>query len=114
MKGAEITLFTHLYSQLLSCINKDPRCHQIESKRYTGVNFLYITWKGQKKETLEICLQRCAQQITRRSSLTYQHHFVRQSGDCLIYRFTFFVPNEKSFCCGNECEDCILFRRSHT
>jgi hypothetical protein len=36
--------------------------------------------------------------------------FVRQEEHLYVFRHRFYVPQQKMFCCGNLCPDCILYR----
>nr|WP_034670071.1 hypothetical protein [Ectobacillus panaciterrae] len=39
--------------------------------------------------------------------------FVRQENTLFVFRYRFYVPQQKMFCCGNLCIDCIRFRTEH-
>jgi hypothetical protein len=44
------------------------------------------------------------------TDISFEYRYVRRSKGRDVYRIHFRVPDEKSFCCGNSCIDCILLR----
>ncbi|KZZ82971.1 hypothetical protein [Bacillus sp. SJS] len=75
----------------------------------TGIPFLYITENSSSsKELLRSLIDQAAKKAMLHKKVTYKSVFVRNDGPLWVYRHRFYVPQEKMFCCGNLCTDCIL------
>jgi hypothetical protein len=94
------------------CAAKDKPFAKLEQKRFAGVSFLYVQIPDEPgaKETFEAFLRKRAEEFVQDTAWTYEFEYIRTSRQGLIYRYRFRVPEEKSFCCGNECPNCILRR----
>src|SRR5690606_37235548 len=80
----------------------------IEHRKYVGIDFLYVRPPTPAaRATFEEKARAQADKMVRGTPLFYECHFVRTAKDRLVYRFRFRVPDRKSFCCGNQCADCI-------
>ncbi|OYD08913.1 hypothetical protein [Paludifilum halophilum] len=87
-------------------------CLKVTSRTYAGVPFLYILpGKSQDEKKISQSIRRTAAHLTRHTELSWECSYVRTSGEELVYRFRFLYPDQKSFCCGNQCSDCVLQRR---
>ena len=86
---------------IVSCYRKD----------ITGIPFLYLQVKGNAdcSDYLPV-IEKCAKKAMYKKKVTSKTNVVRKQDDTCVYRHRFFVPQEKMFCCGNFCEDCILKR----
>ncbi|WP_460414921.1 hypothetical protein [Planifilum fimeticola] len=83
----------------------------IEHRRYVGIDFLYVRPPTTAaKASFESTARKQADKMVLGTPLFYECHFVRTATDRLVYRFRFRVPDRKSFCCGNQCSDCVLLR----
>lgn len=82
----------------------------VEYRYYAGVPFLYLRVPEKAPSSLSSSIRRAALPLIRNTDLTFECCYVRSAGDRWVYRFRFRVPDEKSFCCGNHCPDCILLR----
>lgn len=85
---------------------------RLEHKTFAGASFFYIQAEGQSDQKhVESFIEKEAARFTDgtawQASLSFVRHSERRG---LIYRFQLSVPNEKSFCCGNQCPHCILYR----
>ncbi|SMO61897.1 hypothetical protein SAMN06264849_104142 [Melghirimyces algeriensis] len=81
----------------------------VESRTYAGTRFLYISTENKNQSVnLSQMIQEAAQPLIQDTDFTFECRFVRQSKDRWVYRFHFRVPSKKSFCCGNQCPNCIL------
>ena len=93
-------------------LEKLTECGGFEStayKKYAGIPFLMVTCMD-----AEMPLQSAIQKIKQASAyamkgkrLHSETVFVRKDQKTFIFRHRFYVPQEKMFCCGNLCEDCI-------
>jgi hypothetical protein len=84
----------------------------IKKNVYSGLPFLYIeTIDSQvEKEEVEGTIQMASALSMRGKRLHSETIFVRKDGNTYVYRHRFYVPQEKMFCCGNLCSDCIRLR----
>ncbi|MEW9501420.1 hypothetical protein [Jeotgalibacillus marinus] len=78
-------------------------------KRVAGIPFLYVTADTVEKDELHIKIKMCAGQAMRGKRLHSETISVRTNGLNYVFRHRFYVPQEKMFCCGNLCPDCIRF-----
>ncbi|MBM7621714.1 hypothetical protein JOC95_003622 [Bacillus tianshenii] len=84
-------------------------------KNITGIPFLYVhvsaervsEWESRGSSIIAVC----SKKAMFRKKVTVETHFVRVSNNLYVYRHRFFVPQEKMFCCGNLCADCIRLRK---
>jgi hypothetical protein len=79
-------------------------------KKITGIPFLYLQAKEDTKQSeIERVILICSATAMKGKKLHCQTVFVRKEGNLFVYRHRFLVPQEKMFCCGNLCADCIRF-----
>ncbi|OZM58482.1 hypothetical protein CIB95_02630 [Lottiidibacillus patelloidae] len=82
-----------------------------EKKVVAGIPFLYINVKEETDlEMLEQVLINHAMKCMKGKRLNFEIEFVRQEDKMFVFRARFLVPQEKMFCCGNLCENCIRFK----
>ncbi len=82
---------------------------ELVRKEYAGVSFFYVRLIAtSSQQDLEIFLQQEAERFVTGTAWKYEFEYIRSSQAGLVYRFRFSVPEEKSFCCGNQCPGCIL------
>jgi hypothetical protein len=80
-------------------------------KKVTGIPFLYIkVLEGFLQSELENEILHYSTKVMKGKRLHSQTVFVRREGSLYVYRHRFLVPQEKMFCCGNLCADCIRFK----
>ncbi|SEM71546.1 hypothetical protein [Lihuaxuella thermophila] len=85
---------------------------ELMRKQFAGVSFLYVKLQApSSQQDFENFLHKEAERFITGTSWFYEFEYIRSSQAGLIYRFRFRVPEEKSFCCGNECPNCILKQR---
>lgn len=83
----------------------------LEQRMFAGVSFLFVKMDGSvTRQEFENYLQKAAEQFIEGTAWQYEYDYIRTSKTGHIYRFRFRVPDEKSFCCGNQCPNCILLR----
>ncbi|KPB03336.1 hypothetical protein [Bacillus sp. CHD6a] len=83
-------------------------------KHVAGIPFLYVDvdpkhindWEDKGMSFIEVC----SKVAMHKKKVTVETHFVRSKKSLFVYRHRFYVPQEKMFCCGNLCEDCIRLR----
>ncbi|WP_335870489.1 hypothetical protein [Bacillus sp. 2205SS5-2] len=78
-------------------------------KKAAGIPFLYIKTELEQAK-LERGIKRCAGRTMKGFRLHCDTIFVRKKIELYVYRHRFYVPQEKMFCCGNLCDDCIRLR----
>jgi hypothetical protein len=100
-----------LFVQTLSSAEHKPYAELVR-KQFAGVSFLYVKLRATfSQQDFENFLQKAAERFIIGTAWSYEFEYIRSSQAGLIYRFRFRVPEEKSFCCGNECPNCILKNR---
>jgi hypothetical protein len=80
-----------------------------EMKKIAGIPFIYIEGSLSKEE-LEEMIKIASAKSMRGKRLHSETVYVRQKGGHYVYRHRFYVPQEKMFCCGNLCVDCIRLK----
>ncbi|WP_349410386.1 hypothetical protein [Pseudalkalibacillus sp. SCS-8] len=92
-------------------LTREERIETISKAMMAGIPFVYLTFTEtiHKKEAERI-LEKAAVQSMKGKRLQSEMIYVRQEGRTFVYRCRFYVPNEKMFCCGNLCHDCIRFK----
>ncbi|WP_226681113.1 hypothetical protein [Sutcliffiella horikoshii] len=83
-------------------------------KHVTGIPFLYVEvdpdhisgWEEKGRSFIGVC----SKVAMHKKKVTVETHFVRRDENLFVYRHRFYVPQEKMFCCGNLCDDCIRLR----
>ncbi|MFC7441321.1 hypothetical protein [Laceyella putida] len=84
---------------------------QFEHKQFAGVSFFCIQIsETSDQQQVETFIQKEAARFIDGTAWQVAFSYVRRSKSGLIYRFQLRVPDEKSFCCGNQCPHCILYR----
>jgi len=102
-----------IWEQFLLCISSNAEVKEASNKLICGVIFLYIQpLVPQKSEAfIKNIVLTCSKQYTSQYKYIYRIEFVRSEQHILIFRHRFYVPNQKMFCCGNECVNCTRFRK---
>ncbi|SFI99031.1 hypothetical protein SAMN05421852_103154 [Thermoflavimicrobium dichotomicum] len=84
---------------------------QLTNRQFAGMNFLYVILNPNTSQTkFENFLLTEAKRLISGTDWSFEYQYVRTSNQRLVYRFRFRAPEEKSFCCGNQCPHCILKR----
>jgi hypothetical protein len=90
-------------------LTQSPLCRQAWFRYFAGTSFLYVVTKdGATRGQVDALIREQAGLLTQETELFYESTFVRKSDHGWVYRFRFRYPEGKSFCCGNQCPDCIL------
>ncbi|MFE4141073.1 hypothetical protein ACFX4I_04275 [Peribacillus sp. YIM B13472] len=101
-----------IWSQFIDHLLDNDEITQASIKKFTGIPFIYIHYippqNGNSK--LSFLIKKAASLSMRGKQLHCETIFVRQEEHLYVFRHRFYVPQQKMFCCGNLCPDCILFR----
>jgi hypothetical protein len=104
-----------IWDSFIAELNKHDLVLNSAHKKVTGIPFLYIhidhahinDWEEKGSSFIHVC----AKKAMYKKKVTAETHFFRQENNIFVYRHRFYVPQEKMFCCGNLCEDCIRLRK---
>ncbi|QFT88749.1 hypothetical protein FIU87_08840 [Bacillus sp. THAF10] len=105
-----------IWNSFLEELQKNELVQNCYRKNVTGIPFLYVTVMEEHNEIWEekgrSFIHVCAKKAMFKKKVTAETHFFRKHHSLFVYRHRFFVPQEKMFCCGNLCEDCIRLRKT--
>lgn len=94
-------------------IGKNSSVQSIIKTTVAGIPFIYVKRKdcnNLDKSVINQLIKEAAAFAMKGKRLTLSLAFVREDKTLLVYRVRFLVPQEKMFCCGNLCDDCIRFK----
>jgi hypothetical protein len=92
-------------------VESEVKIVHVEKKVIAGLPFLYLKLQEETDlEKLEHLLINHAMRCMKGKRLNFEIEFVRQENNLFVFRARFLVPQEKMFCCGNLCENCIRFK----
>lgn len=102
-----------LFDELLNTLSKEKHIQSCKITKVAGIPFLYIhTYEIMDENDLIKLIEGISSSIIKNKRITYQTIFVRKESDFhYVFRHRFFVPQEKMFCCGHFCVDCILHKK---
>jgi hypothetical protein len=101
-----------IWNMFIPKVNRLPGILNVRKKEVTGIPFLYVEKKNDINPIqLEDLLAKCAMVCMKGKRLNFEIQFVRTEEQTEIFRARFLVPQEKMFCCGNLCENCILHKQ---
>ncbi|MRX71709.1 hypothetical protein GJU40_05910 [Bacillus lacus] len=99
-----------VWNQFLSHLAKQNSVCSCKKIHRAGIPFLYVymnSSSGVNIKEAETVIHTSSRWAMKGLRLTYSTHFVRVDAELYVFRHRFLVPQEKMFCCGNLCEDCI-------
>ncbi|SFA75875.1 hypothetical protein SAMN04488577_0826 [Bacillus sp. cl95] len=97
-----------IWTVFLSHFNSVKEIEESSVKKITGIPFLYIKMgKPLEKSVIEDHIRRFSAKAMKGKQLHSETIFVRKEEYLYVYRHRFYVPQQKMFCCGNLCDDCI-------
>ncbi|MDG5470175.1 hypothetical protein P6709_00355 [Jeotgalibacillus sp. ET6] len=99
-----------IWEDFVQRLSKTEGITGVRWKKIAGIPFLYISVDGLEKERLHYEIRKNAGRAMRGKRLHAETVPVRQNQDEYVFRHRFYVPQEKMFCCGNLCPDCIRFK----
>ncbi|MCD5322564.1 MULTISPECIES: hypothetical protein [Pontibacillus] len=96
----------------LDTLNAESCVHLSYKKIIAGLPFVYVFSTSEKmnRPKVEESLKRAAATAMKGKRLTLSMTYVREYEALYVYRVRFLVPQQKMFCCGNMCTDCIRFQ----
>ncbi|WP_261133873.1 hypothetical protein [Bacillus sp. Marseille-Q3570] len=84
---------------------------EVSITKRAGIPFLYLTSDSiMNRKEVEKIIERAAVASMKGKRLHFESIYVRSENQMIVYRCRFYVPQQKMFCCGNLCHDCIRFR----
>ncbi|UFJ42954.1 hypothetical protein LOK74_10865 [Brevibacillus humidisoli] len=98
------------YTQLTAALANRDGIDRIDWREFAGHRFLYVTSSLAHRELITVILQD-AEALVKGTRIRCQCNHIRTEEQRSVFRFRFLVPEEKMFCCGNQCEDCTLHRQ---
>jgi hypothetical protein len=102
---------TAIWEIFFQKISSDSRIKAIDKKVIAGLPFVYVhTVPGTTLDSVTDALKENSVKAMKGKRLTLELIFVRAEENVYIFRMRFLVPQEKMFCCGNLCFDCIRLR----
>ncbi|WP_456275609.1 hypothetical protein [Bacillus sp. AK128] len=100
-----------IWREFLDRVTLHPRIILVRKKNFSGIPFIYIESAADlTKDEVELCIRKTSAEVMKGKRLHTETVFVRQEPTQFVYRHRFFVPQEKMFCCGNLCNDCIRLK----
>jgi hypothetical protein len=102
-----------IWKKYLKYLLEEAVITSVEKKVITGLPFLYVHVDDAialNVDELEQILSNHAMQCMKGKRLNFSLEYVRREENVYVYRARFLVPQEKMFCCGNLCEDCIRLK----
>ncbi|WP_337193880.1 hypothetical protein [Pontibacillus yanchengensis] len=108
-----MTELEQAWDTFICYMSEHPKIANCYYKQVTGIPFIYIKGESQaiKRSDIEEVLKEAAAKAMKAKRLTLSMYHVRESEAFYVYRVRFLVPQQKMFCCGNICDDCIRFQR---
>jgi hypothetical protein len=95
-----------IWDIFLENLAAQPNISKVIRKKVTGIPFLYIdTSLGQNE--VELIIRERSAKAMKGKRLQSMTTFVRMDNMTYVYRHRFYVPQQKMFCCGNLCDDCV-------
>ncbi|WP_064093824.1 hypothetical protein [Rossellomorea aquimaris] len=91
-------------------LQKQEKVNSVYVKRMAGIPFLYIESTLEKSKLEELIIGSSARAM-RGKRLHSDTIFFRKNHSLFVYRHRFYVPQEKMFCCGNLCVDCVRLKQ---
>ncbi|MCM3717281.1 hypothetical protein [Fictibacillus phosphorivorans] len=100
-----------IWEDFFNRIKSDPKVITIEKKLMAGIPFVYVSVvPNTSLDTATDILKEYAVKSMKGKRLSLELFFVRSEENIYVFRMRFLVPQEKMFCCGNLCFDCIRLR----
>ncbi|MFD1735694.1 hypothetical protein ACFSCX_03865 [Bacillus salitolerans] len=102
-----------IWSSFLLELEQHIDIEKAEMRKFSGLPFLFIETRNDAIdiELIEQHIRLASAHAMKGKRLHSETVFVRKEAKQFVYRHRFFVPQEKMFCCGNLCEDCIRLKK---
>lgn len=99
-----------VWATFIDNIYQAPSIDDVKKTHMAGTPFLYVSVNDEiEHKEMQKIIESAAVQSMKGKRLHFEAIFVRKDQHCYVYRCRFYVPQEKMFCCGNFCHDCIRF-----
>jgi hypothetical protein len=99
-----------IWDEFIEYLRAEPDIHDASAKRIAGIPFLYIDTMLDKSD-VEYLIKKWSARAMRGKRLHSDTIFFRSHSSIFVYRHRFYVPQEKMFCCGNLCVDCVRLKQ---
>lgn len=101
-----------IWITFLRQLNQQTHIISVKKEIYSGTPFLYLECTETTNfKYIEQSIKEASAFSMKGKRLHSETVFVRNEANIYVYRHTFYVPQEKMFCCGNLCIDCIRFKK---
>ncbi|OXS63372.1 hypothetical protein B0G93_103200 [Bacillus sp. V-88] len=99
-----------IWDYFIEHLKEEDGIEEAQVKWSAGIPFIYIRSKKPKND-IEYCIKKWSAKAMRGKRLHSDTIFFREEESLYVYRHRFFVPQEKMFCCGNLCVDCVRLKQ---
>jgi hypothetical protein len=99
-----------IWNDFIEYLRAETDINHAYVKWITGIPFLYIDTVLAKSE-VEHLIRKWSARAMRGKRLHSDTIFFRAQSSLFVYRHRFYVPQEKMFCCGNLCVDCVRLKK---
>jgi len=100
--------------QFLNILRGHSEIEELSYQKYAGIPFLRVKLNEEDaanmispQKEIQTWIKKAADQTATGSILSYECKFVRHSASGYLFRFRFLLPNQKMYCCGRFCSDCV-------
>ncbi|MDZ5470671.1 hypothetical protein SM124_02795 [Bacillus sp. 31A1R] len=101
-----------IWEEFVHLLSKEKEVQQCHYQKVAGIPFLYVTVNENFVEKdLNKLIRSNAGKVMKGKQLHSETIYVRSDYPLFVYRHLFYVPQEKMFCCGNLCTNCIRLRK---
>ncbi|KHF40804.1 hypothetical protein [Halalkalibacter okhensis] len=100
-----------IWISFIKNLEQETCIRSIQKKKFGGQPFVYLELTSPiSKSQLENLLTQSSKKAMIGKRLTCDISFVRMQHQTFVYHIRFKVPQEKLFCCGNSCTNCIRLK----
>lgn len=102
-----------IWEKFLHELSSNSHYSFVQKQVYSGVPFLYIKTHETGEvplEFIETTIKEASAKSMKGKRLHSETIFVRIEQNEYVFRHRFYVPQEKMFCCGNLCVNCVRLR----
>jgi hypothetical protein len=101
---------TYIWDDFIDSLRDEPGITSCFAKKIAGIPFLYVETELDR-EDVEYLIRKRSARAMRGKRLHSHTIFFRSQSSLYVYRHRFYVPQEKMFCCGNLCVDCVRLKQ---
>ncbi|RLQ95857.1 hypothetical protein [Falsibacillus albus] len=99
----------NIWNKFIQIMNEEDTITRAVWKKIAGIPFIYIQ-SPENPHHVEHVVKKASAQAMKGKQLKCETIFVRKEESLHVYRHRFYVPQEKMFCCGNMCNDCVRLK----